>query len=222
MSLPTSDAFYLITTHMFAFVPVVLEIACNISLKVYTDYVTFCTLWWHISHSIMVLLSSNSFKKKKDNSFCKLLRMKVIKNVLWNDNISIDHTHLSAKQILNSLIFCTNQYNYNHSNNGGIPFPDLAILNGDRTLCKRISNYFAYFRPQQTPLSRWAFSCILNTSFKILAQLSAQIQCHNSHDLKLKRPFVTPDCFYKQPLNRSRWFLTCITPRHTQMNVAIY
>ncbi len=36
------------------------------------------------------------------------------------------------------------------------------------------------------------------------------------------RSFVTPECFYKQPLNRSRWFFACITPRHTQKNVAIY
>ncbi len=36
------------------------------------------------------------------------------------------------------------------------------------------------------------------------------------------RSFVTLKCFYKQPLNRSRWFFTCITPRHTQKNVAIY
>ena len=36
------------------------------------------------------------------------------------------------------------------------------------------------------------------------------------------RSFVTPKCFYKQPLNRSRWFFACITPRHTQKNVAIY
>ncbi len=36
------------------------------------------------------------------------------------------------------------------------------------------------------------------------------------------RSFVTPKCFYKQPLNRSRWFFACITPRHPQKNVAIY
>ncbi len=30
------------------------------------------------------------------------------------------------------------------------------------------------------------------------------------------RSFVTPECFYKQPLKRSRWFFTCITPKHTK------
>ncbi len=36
------------------------------------------------------------------------------------------------------------------------------------------------------------------------------------------RSFVTPECFYKQPLTQSGWFFACITPRHTQKNVAIY
>ncbi len=36
------------------------------------------------------------------------------------------------------------------------------------------------------------------------------------------RSFVTPECFYKQPLNWCRWCFACITPRHTQKNVAIY